>query len=209
MSRFRFLSICSFALCRFGKCMIQRIGDFTALRIHIIVICRFWYLTSFWICDPRFTYVYIFATLHFRYSWCSNLSEFGFCDFTCLFLSDFALLWIFEESFWQHCDFVIFAFLRFGIASVVYMTMRIRFAWQTDRYRKVESAYQCWQSGVDSQTSFTEHAAFRTLATLIGPFHFTILLKWSRWFRQIFFPTAVGFGWLHPPKREYQENRRT
>ena len=89
MSRFRCLSICSFALCRFGKCMILWFGDFTPLSFDIIVICRFWYLTSFWICDPRFTYVYIFATLHFRYSWGRNLSEFDFCDFTCLLLSEF------------------------------------------------------------------------------------------------------------------------
>ena len=201
MSRFRGLSICSFALCRFGKCMTRRCGDFTALRFDIIVICRFGYFTPFWTCDSRFTYFHTCATLHFRYSWCSNLSEFGFWDFTCLFLSDFALLWIFEESFWQHCDFMIFAFLRLGIANVVYMTMRIRFAWQTDRYRKVESAYQCWQSGVDSQTSFTEHPAFRTLATLIGRFHFTILLKWSRCFQQMFFPPLWVLDDCIPPKK--------
>ena len=44
--------------------------------------------------------------------------------------------------------------------------------------------------------------AFRTLATLIGRFDFTILFKWGRWFRQIFFPSTVGLGWLHPPKKE-------
>ena len=209
MSRFRCLSICSFALCRFGKCMILWFGDFTPLSFDIIVICRFWYLTSFWICDPRFTYVYIFATLHFRYSWGRNLSEFDFCDFTCLLLSEF----VFCECSNRHFgNIAIWWLLRFcGLKMQTWCIWLCESVLhdKTDRYRKVESAYQCWQSGVDSQTSFTEHPAFRTLATLIGRLHFTILLKWSRWFRQIFFPTAVGFGWLHPPKREYQENRRT
>ena len=43
--------------------------------------------------------------------------------------------------------------------------------------------------------------AFRTLATLIGRFDFTILFKWSRWFRQIFFPSTVGFGRLGPQEK--------
>ena len=110
MSRFRGLSICSFGLCRFGKCMIRRFGDFTALRFDIIVICRFGYFTPFWICDSRFTYFRVFATWHFPYSWNRNFSEFDVCDFTCLLLSDFAFLWSCEPSFWQHCDFVILLF---------------------------------------------------------------------------------------------------
>ena len=175
------LRLCDLTLLWFVDFDIWRRSEFVTLGLHMFIFLR--------LCIFAIREVVIYRNSISAISRVCFFQNLFFCECSNRHFGNIAIWWLL-----RFCGLKMQTWCIWLCESVLHD--------KTDRYRKVESAYQCWQSGVDSQTSFTEHPAFRTLATLIGRLHFTILLKWSRWFRQIFFPTAVGFGWLHPPKKE-------
>ena len=71
-----------------------------------------------------------------------------------------------------------------------------------DHYRKVESAYQCWQSGVDSQTTFTAHLAFRTFRNIDRPTSLYDSVKMEPLIPADLFSHHCGFWMISSPKKE-------